>query len=311
MVKQDKTKNEALQERVSQVLLRQLAVPLSPGLYLVATPIGNLADISLRALAILACADIVYCEDKRHSARLLNHYGIVAPLRSYHEHSAGRVRDALLSLIREGQSVVLVSDAGTPLVSDPGYKLVREAKKQDLPVIAIPGASAPLTALVSAGLPTDSFTFAGFLPSGKAARQKRLLAFAGYNSTLVFFESPKRLKASLEDFARCYPGRNGAVAREMTKLHETVLSGPLNELADHFARQENIRGEIVILVGPPDLSSEGPDEEELAGALRTELEKGSLRDAVQAVCAKFNLPRSGVYNLAVRIRNENEKTKGA
>ena len=295
-------KNEALFRAIDNVLSRQLAMVLPAGLYLVATPIGNLADISLRALGVLDNADIIYCEDKRHSAKLLNHYAIVSKLRSYHEHNADRELDNLLTHIIEGKSVALISDAGTPLVSDPGFKLVVEAKRRDLLVVAIPGASAPITALVSAGLPTDSFLFAGFLPPKMAARKKRLLEFASSSSTLIFFESPKRLKASLRDFVDCYGERPAAIARELTKLHETVLTGTLNELAEKFEQIETIKGEIVILVAAADTDASALSEEELKSELAAALRAGSLRDAVQGICAKFDLPRSKVYNIAVAVK---------
>ncbi len=293
---------EMLFRAVENVLARQLASALPAGLYLTATPIGNLADISLRALAVLTNADLIYCEDKRHSARLLNHYGIVGKLQSYHEHNADRQLTPLLGHIEGGKSVALISDAGTPLVSDPGYKLVVEAKQRDLLVGAIPGASAPITALVSAGLPTDSFLFAGFLPPKKAARKKRLLEFVSSDTTLIFFESPKRLKASLRDFADCYGKRRGAIARELTKLHETVTTGPLVELAEKFEGVQSIKGEIVIVVGPADKDAAILSDEALAKELSIELQESSLRDAVAAICAKFDLPRSKVYNLAVAVK---------
>ncbi len=293
---------EMLFRAVETQLSRQLASDLPAGLYLVATPIGNLADISLRALGILSNADLIYCEDKRHSAKLLNHYGIRGKLLSYHEHNADRELEPLLDHIIEGKSVALISDAGTPLVSDPGFKLVVEAKQRDLLVVAIPGASAPITALVSAGLPTDSFLFAGFLPPKKAARKKRLLEFVSSQATLIFFESPKRLKASLRDFTECFGDRRAAIARELTKLHETVLAGTLAELAVHFEQQEVIKGEIVIVVAAADKDAAVLSEEELAKELAVELQESSLRDAVAAICAKFDLPRSKVYNLAVSVK---------
>ena len=304
MGNQQSSDDDALFRAVQQVLARQLAGSLPAGLYLVATPIGNLADISLRALGILAKADMIYCEDKRHSAKLLNHYGITSTLKSYHEHNADRERDGLLDYVSDGKSVALISDAGMPLISDPGHKLVREAKLLELDVIAIPGASAPVTALVSAGLPTDSFMFAGFLPPKQVARKKRLLELANHEATLIFFESPKRLKASLHDFAECYGDRPAAIARELTKLHETVSTGSLVKLAEQFNQQETIKGEIVILVAPPDKDATALSEEELAVELAAELQQSSLRDAVQAICAKFDLPRSKVYNLAVTVKKQ-------
>jgi len=302
MAKHHSSKSPALLARTSEVLAGQLAGQLPGGLYLVSTPIGNLADISLRALAVLARADLIYCEDKRHSVRLLDHYGIEGDLKAYHEHNAGRVRDPLLVFVAQGKSVALISDAGTPLVSDPGYKLVMEAKKRGLDVFAIPGPSAPMAALVSAGLPTDCFTFAGFLPPKKAARKKRLLQFVQSEATLIFFESPKRLKASLRDFVECFGPRQAAIARELTKLHESVRTGTLGELGEYYEQKDSIKGEIVIVVAGCDPQSLAVSDEELQRELVTALQRDSLRDAVQAVCARFNLPRSKVYNLAVEIK---------
>ena len=307
MEQQGASGHEALLHSVKQQLLRQLQADLPAGLYLVATPIGNLADISLRALAVLAGADIIYCEDKRHSSRLLNHYGIVSRLASYHEHNGEHRRDLILAAMEEGKSVALVSDAGTPLVSDPGCKLVREAKRRHLSVVAIPGASAPLAALVSSGLPTDSFAFAGFLPARRAARRKRLREFADSSSTLIFFESPKRLKASLADLAEIFADRPAAIARELTKLHETVISAPVSEIAGYFSAREKIRGEIVIMVAGAGRSSQQADQDQLAAALRLELQDNSLRDAVQSVCCRFAQPRSKIYNLALSIKGEQEQ----
>jgi len=296
------SKAPALLGRTSEMLAGQLAVRLPAGLYLVSTPIGNLADISLRALGVLARADIIYCEDKRHSVRLLDHYGIKGDLKAYHEHNAARVGEALLAFVDAGKSVALISDAGTPLVSDPGYKLVVEAKKRELDVIAIPGASAPIAALVSAGLPTDCFTFAGFLPPKKTARKKRLLQFVQSEATLIFFESPKRLKASLRDFVDCFGERQAAIARELTKLHESVRTGTLAALVDYYEQKEVVKGEVVIVVAGCDPQSLALSDEQLERELKSALQADSLRDAVQAVCARFNLPRSKVYNLAVEIK---------
>ena len=304
MGKQQMGAPEALFTSVEQVLTKQLASPLGAGLYLVSTPIGNLADITLRALGVLSNADIIYCEDKRHSAKLLNHYGIASKLKSYHEHNAARELENVLSFVESGKAVALISDAGTPLVSDPGFKLVVEARARKLEVVAIPGASAPITALVSAGLPTDSFTFAGFLPPKTTARKKRLLEFAQCEETVIFFESPKRLSSCLRDMADCYGARLAAVARELTKLHETVETGTLVDLAERFAAQERIRGEIVVLIGPADQNSSALSDEELREQIILELRNNSLRDTVQAICARFDLPRSRVYNLAVAIKQE-------
>ena len=187
----------ALPRRAAQMLESELSAPLAAGLYIVSTPIGNLGDISLRALATLARADMVFCEDTRHSRKLFSHFGIARDTHAYHEHNARQERPRILARIRAGQSVAVISDAGTPLVSDPGNKLVREAREQGLPVYAVPGASASLAALASAGLPTDRFFFEGFLPPKSVARKKRLQELAGVPATLVFYEAPSRLQAML------------------------------------------------------------------------------------------------------------------
>src|SRR5262245_20113934 len=195
---------------------------LLPGLYLVATPIGNLADISLRALAVLSRADLIAAEDTRHSRKLLSHFGIKGGLIPYHEHNAAKERPRLLARIKAGFSVALISDAGTPLISDPGYKLVREAREAGLHVTSVPGTSASLAALTSSGLPTDAFLFAGFLPVKSGPRRKRLEELKGAPATLIFYESASRLGASLADMVLVFGGREAAVAKELTKLHESV-----------------------------------------------------------------------------------------
>ena len=213
------------------------APPLAAGLYLVATPIGNLRDISLRALETLAAADVIACEDSRVTRKLTEHYGITTPLTPYHEHNAAEARPKLLARLAEGQAVALVSDAGTPLISDPGYKLVREASEAGHTVIAVPGASAVLTALGAAGLPTDRFFFEGFLPPKQAARQKRIAELAGIPATLVLFESGPRLAAALADLAAGLGPRAAAICRELTKLHEEIRRGDLASLAQPLRRR--------------------------------------------------------------------------
>jgi len=294
--------HDALLQQVQAALRKQLATPLDAGLYLVATPIGNLADISLRALAVLARADLIYCEDKRHSSRLLNHYGLQTPLRAYHEHNGEQQRGPLLEEVEQGRAVALISDAGAPLISDPGYKLVVEAKERQLPVVAIPGPSAPMTALVSAGLPTDEFHFAGFLPPKKQARRKRLAALAQASATLILFESPKRLAAALRDICELFPDRQGAVARELTKLHEEVVAGPVAELAARFDGAETVRGEIVLLLAPASKDEAALDDDEISALLAAEMQNGSLRDAVKSISVRLDLPRNRVYDLAVALR---------
>src|ERR687894_96587 len=210
---------------------------LRPGLYVVATPIGNLKDVSFRALATLAAADAVLAEDTRVTKTLLAHYGITTPLVAYHEHSNDAVRERMLHRLREGQSLALVSDAGTPLVSDPGYKLVQAAIAEGLPVVPIPGPSAVTAALVVSGLPTDRFYFEGFLPPKSAARRTRLGELASIPGTLMLFEAPHRLPAMLKDAAEVLGERQAVVARELTKLFETIRRGTLPELARQFAEE--------------------------------------------------------------------------
>ena len=228
---------------------RVAAPPLAPGLYVVATPIGNLGDVTLRALAILAAADAILAEDTRVSRTLLARYGIETPLSPYHEHNAAEARPRALRRIAEGQALALISDAGTPLVSDPGYKLVGEALAAGLAVTAAPGASAALAALCVAGLPTDRFFFEGFLPPKSAARRERINALARVPGTLVFYEAPSRLAETLADLATELGSRPAAVARELTKLHEEVRRGTLDALAAHYCAAGAPRGEIVVVVG--------------------------------------------------------------
>jgi len=229
------------------------ARPLEAALHVVATPIGNLGDMTLRGLETLAAADILACEDTRVTRVLLDRYGIARKPVAYHEHNAAQAGPRLLAAIEAGKSVALVSDAGTPLVSDPGYRLVAEARARGLKVIPIPGASAVLAALVASGLPSDSFFFAGFLPPRAGQRRTRLGALAGTEATLIFFESPNRAAATLADMAAVLgPDRPAALCRELTKAHETVLTGTLGSLASRFAEGDKPRGEVVLVVGPPE-----------------------------------------------------------
>jgi 16S rRNA (cytidine1402-2'-O)-methyltransferase len=286
--------------RLSAEIGRLAAQPLKPGLYLVATPIGNLGDVTLRALSVLARADIVYCEDTRHSRTLFSHFGIGATLRPYHEHSSDEQRERALAELEEGKIVALISDAGTPLVSDPGFKLVREAVAAGHPVVAIPGASAVLSALSVAALPTDAFFFAGFLPPKEAARRSRIAELAAVPGSLVFYEAPSRTGATLADLAAVLGPRPAAVARELTKLHEEVQRAPLDALAESFARQEP-KGEIVILVGPPVAGevSDGAIEERLGEALAGM----SVRDAAKTVAEVLGVPKARVYDLALKMKS--------
>ena len=228
------------------------AKPLPAGLYLVATPIGNLGDISLRALETLAAADVIACEDTRVSHKLLERYGIQASLSPYHEHNAAAARPKLIERMQAGAAIALISDAGTPLISDPGYKLVRAAQEQAIAVTAIPGASSVLAALNVAGLPTERFFFEGFLPAKQQARRTRIDGLARIPATLVLFESGTRIADVLADLAETLPTREAAICRELTKLHEEMRRDTLPALAAHYAGDAETRGEFVIVVAPPD-----------------------------------------------------------
>ncbi|RWC03269.1 16S rRNA (cytidine(1402)-2'-O)-methyltransferase [Mesorhizobium sp.] len=235
------------------------ARPLEPALYLVATPIGNLADITLRALETLAAADILACEDTRVSRVLLDRYGIRRRTSAYHEHNAGEAGPKLIAALLAGQSVALISDAGTPLISDPGYRLVGEAIDQGIRVVPIPGPSAPLAALTASGLPSDAFLFAGFLPVKTGQRLTRLEALKTVPATLIFFESPRRLAETLGAMVEALGGaRKAAIGRELTKTFEEIRTGSLQSLADHYAAADTPKGEIVICVGPSDATADEP-----------------------------------------------------
>ncbi len=214
----------ALAERAAAELARLLGKPLAPGLYIVATPIGNLGDITLRALATLAAADVVYCEDTRHSRTLITHFGLEAKLRPYHEHNAEHERPRILERLAAGERVALISDAGTPLISDPGYKLARAAIAAGHSVVALPGPCAAIAALAVAGLPTDCFLFAGFLPARSGQRRTRLKELRDVPATLVFYEAPTRVAEALGDMLAVLGDRACAIARELTKLHEEVTA---------------------------------------------------------------------------------------
>ena len=277
---------------------------LAPGLYLVATPIGNLGDVTLRALTVLRGVDRIFCEDTRVTARLLARYDITAPLDLYHDHNAERARPAILAALRRGERVALVSDAGTPLISDPGYKLVRAALAENLPVTAVPGPSAALTALILSGLPPDVFLVAGFLPPRRAARRRALERWSALAATLVFFEGAPRLAECLGDMAEVLGNRAAAVARELTKLHEQIRRGRLADLAAHYREAGPPRGEVVIVIGPPEPSA--PDQATVDNRLRAALADLGMRDAAARVAAETRLPRSELYRRALAIRGKKE-----
>ena len=278
---------------------------LAPGLYIVATPIGNLADISLRAIEVLATADLVACEDTRTTRRLLGAHGIAARLTAYHDHNATRMRPKIMARLERGETVALVSDAGTPLISDPGYKLVAAAAEAGVTVTAVPGASAGLAALTISGLPSDRYFFAGFLPNKSAARRRALAELTPIPASLVIYESARRLPASLADMAAVLGPRPAAVARELTKLHEEVRRATLPALAEHYAAAGPPKGEVVVVIGPPDPdAAAAPDAETVDIQLRAALRHDSLRDAVAAVAEATGLPRKRVYARALELAQE-------
>jgi 16S rRNA (cytidine1402-2'-O)-methyltransferase len=290
--------------RVTEALAELLARPLQPGLYLVATPIGNLGDISLRALAVLARADLIAAEDTRHSKKLLSHFGLRGELTPYHEHNAEKERPRLIARLRAGQSVALISDAGTPLISDPGYKLVREVLKEGLPVTSIPGPSAALAALTNSGLPTDTFLFAGFLPPKSGPRRARLGELKSVPATLMFFETAPRLAKSLADMADLLGPREAAIAKELTKLHENVTRGRLDEVAARFDAGDSLKGEFVVVVAPPAADIGEPSDEMIAEQLAKALKLESFRDAVRSVAEVLNVSRARVYELGLKLKRD-------
>lgn len=273
----------------------------APGLYLVATPIGNARDITLRALDLLAAVDVIACEDTRTTGKLLAMHGISARLTAYHDHNAARVRPALLARLRRGEAVALVCDAGTPLISDPGYRLVVEARSAGIPVTTAPGPSAALAALTISGLPTDRFFFAGFLPPKRAARRRALERLAVIDGVLLLYESARRLAAALADMADVLGPREAAVARELTKLHEEVRRAPLDALAAHYERAGAPKGEIVIVVAAPDADADRLDDATVDELLRQALATDSLRDAAARVALATGLPRRRLYNRALAL----------
>ncbi|MBI5313644.1 MAG: 16S rRNA (cytidine(1402)-2'-O)-methyltransferase [Methylocystis sp.] len=281
--------------------LRAEAERIEPGLHLVATPIGNLKDVSFRALSTLAAADAVVAEDTRVTKTLLAHYGISTPLIAYHEHNARVIRPHLLARLEAGAKLALVSDAGTPLVSDPGFRLVQEALEKGVHVTSVPGPSAVLAALVVAGLPTDRFFFEGFLPHKSGPRRARLAELAQIPGTLVFFESPRRLVETLADCAAILGKRNAAIARELTKMFESVRRGALDELAATLAEEEPPRGEIVLLVAPPGADAAQTAAADLDAKIEEALAAHSVKDAASVVSAATGQPRRQVYARALEL----------
>lgn len=270
------------------------------GLYIIATPIGNLADISFRALDILKLADLILCEDTRVSGKLLSHYGIKKPLLSYNDHNASERRPEVMAALRAGQHVALISDAGTPLVSDPGYKLVREVLEQDIYVTAIPGASSVMAALCLSGLPSDRFLFAGFLPAKAEALKKELVELATIPATLIFFESARRLEDALAAMHAVLGNREVAVVRELTKLYEESKRGSLDDLIAYYKKNGEPKGEVVIVVAPPAAKEANADDVEAQLALL--LKSHSVKEAASILAEQTGKSRKEIYALALKMK---------
>ena len=275
------------------------ALPMKPGFYLVATPIGNLRDITFRALDVLSSVDLIICEDTRVTGKLMSAYGFKKQMQVYNDHSTDEQREHFIRRVEEGQSIAVLSDAGTPLVSDPGYKLVRLALEKDLYVTSLPGANAALSALQLSGLATDQFSFLGFLPSKTTARQKKLQEWKEVSGTLIFYETGPRLIESLQDMIEILGDRNAAVMRELTKMYEEGRRGPLSELIAHYGEQGEPKGEIVVILGEPRevVVSAETIQEQLMVALKTM----SVRDAAEVVAKATGKPKKAIYTLALKL----------
>jgi 16S rRNA (cytidine1402-2'-O)-methyltransferase len=279
---------------------------MTPGtLYLVATPIGNLADITHRAVQILNDVELIACEDTRHTHKLLNHYGITTKTISYHEHNEQQRAAELIERLKQGTSIAVVSDAGTPSISDPGYRLVRAAIENEIPVVPIPGPSALVAALIAAGLPTDEFFFAGFLPSRANARRARLNELRSVPGTLIFYEAPHRLAATLKDAYEILGEREAVVARELTKLHEEIRRGRLSQLTTDYAEKTDLRGEIVVLIDRNMLDA-APSESQSIAALIDQFEQEGLdhRAALKKAARELGLSRAEAYRKLLSERSD-------
>lgn len=273
-------------------------------LYLVATPIGNLADITHRAVQVLKDVDLIACEDTRHTRKLLQHYGISTRTISYHEHNEQQRAAELIALLNKGGSVAVVSDAGTPSISDPGFRLVRAAIESGVQVVPVPGPSALISALIAAGLPTDEFFFAGFLPARAGARRTRLAELGTVPGTLIFYEAPHRLASTLGDACEILGEREAVVARELTKLHEEIRRGRLCELAQHYANEEQPRGEIVVLIDRKVIAAATRASESSVAALVEQFEQEGLdhRAALKKAARELGLSRAEAYRKLIAGR---------
>jgi 16S rRNA (cytidine1402-2'-O)-methyltransferase len=274
-------------------------------LYIVATPIGNLEDITQRALRVLREVDLVACEDTRHTQRLLNHFGIKTKTVSYHEHNERERTEELCRLLESGKNVAVVSDAGTPLVSDPGFRVVNAAIERDFSVVAVPGAAAFVTAMVASGMPADQFLFAGFLPSRANARRAKLETLREIPATLIFYEAPHRVAATLKDAVAVLGNRQAALARELTKLHEEIVRGSLADLTKRFSDQQLVRGEIVLIIGAEAIASPETESAEVSPQRLSErmgeLEREGVnaKDALKRAARELGIKRAEAYRMMV------------
>ncbi|WP_043615454.1 16S rRNA (cytidine(1402)-2'-O)-methyltransferase [Ensifer sp. ZNC0028] len=308
-MEKQKTAEPAGGQRERSYRLHNVSVPARPldaALYLVATPIGNLGDITLRALETLAGADVLACEDTRVTRVLLDRYGITNRPYAYHEHNADEVGPRLLAALSEGRSVALVSDAGTPLVSDPGYRLGQLAIGAGHRVVPIPGASAPLAALVGSGLPNDAFLFAGFLPTKDKAKRDRFRELAAVPATILFFESPHRIAATVAAAAEVLgEGRRASVCRELTKTFEEFRRGTLGELAVHYEQAGPVKGEIVLVIGPPDAAPE-PEAADVDALLQSLVADMPTGKAATEAARQTGLPRKELYDRLLQLKERHD-----
>jgi len=284
-----------------------LSRPIAAGLHITATPIGNLGDITLRALNTLAAADLILCEDTRISSRLLQRYQINTPMKPYHDHNGARVRPKIVADIKAGKAIALISDAGTPLVSDPGFKLVQELRDSDLPVHMSPGVSAPVMALALCGFPSDRFQFCGFLPPKSAARCHSLAEAGEYPGVSLFFESPKRLEKCLADAAKVIPDARIAVARELTKQYEEVMRGTASELLEIIKQRAGVKGEITLAIWPGAGKTVEIDDDQVSAALNIAVQSMPAAKAALEVAKQFGLQKRQLYDMAVKIKNAAKK----
>jgi 16S rRNA (cytidine1402-2'-O)-methyltransferase len=292
-------KDNNLKPLINNIQLQSCKQELA--LYIVATPIGNMEDITLRAIKILANVDVIACEDTRVTNKLLSKLGIKSKLICYNDHSGQKERDNIQSLLQSGSSVALVSDAGTPLISDPGYKLIRQLSDSGIKITSIPGASAVSTALTLSGLPTDRFLFEGFLPNKTTSRKNYLDKLKEINSTLIFFESANRLTSSIADIGLILKKREICVVREITKKFEEIKRGTASQLVEYYNKRQ-AKGEIVILVAPPTIVD--INESDISSQLLHALESMSVKDAVSLIADNNSINKKEVYNLALTLKNK-------